>query len=157
VELLTTISGFKMKKHLSSYDTRKRNTYQDQPPVPHPRRYSVGSKVYVASYAGPVVEVTVTTITPGGFEGTINENDNIKLVAAGVPNAEPDQIRSCGDHEVVSVEEYYRDNPANWVVKENYQKFEMKGVHSQSGDYIHKPGKGTRKERKKNDALRNSN
>ena len=63
-------------------DNRRRTKYVDQPPVEAARKYSQGTKVYAKTPAGPIVEVTVTGITAGGFLGCIGNSDISKLVLA---------------------------------------------------------------------------
>jgi len=129
-------------------DNRRRTKYVDQPPVEAARKYSQGTKVYAKTPAGPIVEVTVTGITAGGFLGCIGNSDISKLVLAGVPESSSDFEMSFGDHQVVTAEEYFRDNPLVWSIKEA-KKSTQKGVQSKNSDYITKSGNEARR-RKKN-------
>ncbi len=131
-----------MKKEI--FDNRSRTKYVDQPPVEGTRKYSEGTKVYAKTPAGPIVEVTVTTVTAGGFHGCIGNADISKLVLAGVPESSPDFEMTFGDHQVVTAEEYFRDNPSIWSIKES-KKSTQKGVQSKDSDYITKSGNETRR------------
>lgn len=131
-----------MKKEI--FDNRHRSKYVEQPPIEGVRRYGKGSRVYAKTPAGPIVEVTVTDVTTGGFQGCIGNADISKLVLAGVPESSPGFTMSFGDHQVVTAEEYFRDNPSEWSIKEA-KKSTQKGVQSKDSDYITKSGNETRR------------
>jgi len=69
----------------------------------------------VRTYAGPIVRVTVTKPTSGGFEGTVHPDDERRLYLAGVPACPPNYIGVFHEHRVVTKEDYESESWEKWI------------------------------------------
>ena len=83
------------------------------------RVLSVGEIVFVRTYAGPIVRVTVRKVEDGAIHGTLSREDNTKLFMAGVPECPDDQIGVFHEHCIVTKEEYESDDWHKWSVRDN--------------------------------------
>jgi len=86
----------------------------------------------VRTYAGPIVRVTVTKPTSGGFEGTVHPDDERRLYLAGVPECPLGFIGVFHEHCVCTKEEYEREDWSKWVTRIE-KKVKKKGVLSKNG------------------------
>jgi hypothetical protein len=71
----------------------------------------------VRTYAGPIVRVTVTKISDGGFEGTVHPDDDRRTYLAGVPECPPGYVSIFHDHLVATREEYEREDWSKWITR----------------------------------------
>lgn len=82
------------------------------------RTFRIGETVFVRTYAGPIVRVTIKKAENGTIHGTLNREDNTKLFMAGVPECPDNYVGVFHEHCIVTKEDYDSEDWRKWSVRD---------------------------------------